>query len=666
MCGFAGEYVFAGGGRADLAVAEAMAARLIHRGPDEPGRYLSGDGRCAIGFRRLAIIDPPGSHQPMVSADGLAVVAFNGEIYNFRDLRRRLADEGVAWRTAGDTEVLCELYRRRGQAMLDEIEGMFAIALHDVRRGGLLLARDRLGEKPLWLARLADRVVFASEAKALLTHPLVSAEVDPSALAWYLTLGYIPAPRSIWRGITKLPPAHALWIDGDGERLQRYWSLPETSESPREASRGSGGTPHAPAIVEEVREALTRSVSQRMVADVPVGALLSGGVDSSIVAALMCRSAGAAGGVRTFTAGFEDGKFDERPFAASVARRLGTDHRELAVSAGDAAGLLDRLIGQYDEPFADSSALPTYLICRAAREHVTVALTGDGGDEAFGGYERYRAMRLAETLGGAGRLAAALVASAAALLAPHDERNRLRRMIRFAAALRASPAERYFRYRRLFSPEHIAELLTVSEPPPSGGGHSSNAARHSSNSPPRERGVCSPEVPDFDAPAAWFRELYDQGRFDDAVAAAQRHDLLTYLPDDLLVKADIASMASSLELRSPMLDHHVVTLGLCLPPELKWRGRRGKAVLADAFGDLLPPGVFTRRKTGFGAPIGRWLREDLRQALRETLLDGPLVTDGWMNRSALERLIADHHAGRADHRHRLWALLWLGRWMANR
>ncbi len=626
MCGFAGEFVFAEGGRADPARAGAMAARLAHRGPDESSSYLSDDGRCAIGFRRLAVIDPPLSHQPMASEDGSAVVAFNGEIYNFPDLRKRLGAEGARFRTHGDTEVLLWLWLRRGTRMLDELEGMFAFAIHDRRGGQLFLARDRLGQKPLWYCVLADRFVFASEAKALLAHPGVPTEIDPEAAAFYLTLGYVPGPRSIWRGVVKLPPAHCLTVRGRAEQPQRYWQLPDRCEP-----IGHGQA------VETVRERLTSAVAKRMVADVPLGALLSGGIDSSIVTALMCRAAGSAGGVKTFTAGFAEGGFDERPHAARVARHLGSDHRELLVSPAEAdlPALIDHLVAQYDEPFADSSALPTYLICRAARQHVTVALTGDGGDEAFGGYDRYRAMRLAERMGPTAWAATKMAAFAAGVFAPADERSRLARLVRFAAAIDQVPPMQYFLYRRLFGPEHLLRLM-----------HPDFAA------------WAQPE-----APRDWFCQLYDQGEYADELAYAQHCDLLTYLPDDLLVKADIASMASSLELRSPMLDHEVVALGLSLPVELKLRGRRGKAILQDAFADLLPEEVFRRPKKGFAVPIDRWLREDLAGLLQATLLEGPLASHGWLNRAALEGLIRQHLTRRYDHRHRLWALLWLGRWL---
>ena len=623
MCGFAGEFVFAGGGRADPSVVAAMAERLIHRGPDDAGSYLGPNGRCALGFRRLAVIDLELSRQPMSSPDGACVVAFNGEIYNFRQLREELAG-GYGFATRGDTEVLLALWQRYGEDMLEKLDGMFAIALYDAREDRLFLARDRLGKKPLWYSELEDRIVFASEAKALLAHPGVGRELDFEAVSHYLTLGYVPAPRSIWKKVRKLAPGSCLRVQTAPYDPRTYWRPPERTlqVGRREAVQG-------------VRAAVTEAVEKRLLADVPLGVLLSGGVDSSIVTALMCRAAGAAGGVKSFTAGFAETGFDERPHAAAVAKHLGTDHRELVVAPGDAAALLDELVGQYDEPFADSSALALYLICRAAREHVTVALVGDGGDEAFGGYDRYRAMHAAQTMGATAWFLTTLAGAALDRLAPHDERNRFRRLVRFAQVLDEPPALQYFTFRRLFTPTQLDRLMEHDFAVLAG----------------------------VERPRDWFAGLYEQGDFDDEVGYAQRQDVLTYLPDDLLVKADIASMAHALELRSPMLDHRVVSLGLTLPAELKLRRGRGKAVLRWAFGRLLPPEVFARSKQGFGVPIDRWLRGPLLPLLRQTLLEGPLVGRGWLARGPMEQLIEHHLARRADHRHRLWALLWLGRWL---
>ena len=623
MCGFAGEFL-PGPGRADLPLAERMAARLAHRGPDETGSFLSPDGRCAIGFSRLSVIDPAASHQPMSTDDGNITVAFNGEIYNFRELRRDLAADGAVFHTEGDTEVLPHLYRRHGPEMLHRLDGMFALVIYDRSAGALFLARDRLGQKPLWYALLRDRIVFASEAKALLLHPAVDTTADPSALTSYLTTGYIPAPASAFQGLRKLAPGHHMTIAAAPATAIRYWS-PTAAQPPPDAAQ-------APTIV---RDCVLSAVSTRMAADVPLGALLSGGIDSSIVVAAMCAAAGRAGGVRTFTAGFHQAAFDERPAARRLARHCGTDHTELLVRP-DLTGAVDLVVSAYDAPFADSSALPTFLICREARRHVTVALAGDGGDEVFAGYDRYRAVRLADAIGPGRYFLARLAARLLRPLAPHNERNRLRRFLRFADALPYPLATQYFMHRRLFSPDDLRRLLAPE----------------------------FLETVDVGAPASWFVELYEATDLDCEVARAQRHDMLTYLPDDVLVKTDIASMASSLELRAPFLDHRVAALGLSLPAGWKIRGRRGKAILRDAFADMLPSEILHRPKRGFAVPLGDWLRNELLGELKETLLDSSLAERAIFRPDALLGLINDHVSGRADHRHRLWALLVLARWLA--
>ena len=625
MCGFAGEFLFrTARGGADGDLADRMAERLRHRGPDQAGRFVSSDGRCAMGFRRLCVIDPAGSSQPMTSPDGAVTLAFNGEIYNFASLRDELASGGYRFGTHGDTEVLLAMYLRDGLAMVDRLEGMFAAAIYDGRDGRLHLLRDRLGVKPLWYAATGDRVVFASEAKALLAHPAVDRRVDPEAVALYLQMGYVPGPASIWRGLGKLPPASMVtFADIDAE--PRIWWRPPTSIVPIGADEA----------VDRVRQALTEAVAKRRGADVPVGALLSGGIDSSIVAALMCRASGDPASVRTFSAGFAEAGFDERPYARRVAEHLGTDHSELVIDA-NAATLLDDLVAQYDEPYGDSSALPTYLLCQAVRREVTVALVGDGGDEAFAGYDRHRAMWLAEHMSAPKALAIAAGRLLVETFAPHNEKSPLRRFVRFAQSLDAPPALQYMAYRQLLT---LAQL----------------------------DGLITDELAEQIIPTAgrdWFADLYEQGECGSEMQAAQRHDVLTYLPDDLLVKADIASMAHGLELRSPMLDHHVIELGLSLPDELKVDRRRGKRILAAAFGDMLPAEVFTRPKAGFGVPIDTWLRGPLLGTLKDTLLDQSFIDAGWVQRTTLTRMIDDHAAGKADHRHRLWALLCLGRWRA--
>lgn len=622
MCGLAGEFML-GGKRADLARVIKMATTLRHRGPDDQGHYLSPDARYAVALQRLAVIDPPASRQPMISPDGNTVIAFNGEIYNFRQLRSELVALGHNFTTSGDTEVVLHTYLQHGIDMLHKLDGMFAVAIYDARTSELLLARDRLGEKPLWYAKLPDRVVFASEAKAILNYPGIDKSICSDALIDYCSLGYVHAPLSIWNGIAKLPPGSFLRIAGTVPQPQRYWQ-------PQIGPKIEDGL-----AVQQVRELLDQAVRARMISDVPLGALLSGGVDSAVVVALMSKIAGRTGGIKTFTAGFDEAVYDERSAARQVAEHCGTDHTELLIRPHPSIELVDQMVSMYDEPFADSSSIPTFLICQAAREHVTVALTGDGGDEVFAGYERYRALHLADKMTPPRFLMYKLAGAMAGLFAGHEERGKLRRLARFTKTLAQPSSEQYLSYRSLFEASDLQRLLS---------------ADFLSHADPASTSM-------------WFTNLFEQQDFDDEVARAQWHDLMTYLPDDLLVKSDIASMASSLELRAPMLAHYLVPLGLSLPVNMKIRAGRGKYILKAAFSDMLPKTVFGRPKRGFGVPLGSWLRKELAGTLQETLLDRSFLDRGLFEPNSVRGLVNDHILGRDDHRHRLWALLVLARWL---
>ncbi len=509
--------------------------------------------------------------------------------------------------------------------MLSRLDGMFAFVLYDENAGTLLLARDRLGQKPLWYAPIEGAIVFASEAKALLAHPLVGTTTSAAAITHYITMGYVPSPASAWTGIQKLSPGHMLQV-GDGSASPApYWQpSSRTIENALPAE-----------TIQLVRDGLAGAVSARMVSDVPLGALLSGGIDSSIIVALMCQAVGRTGGVRTFTAGFDEDEFDERPAARELAKHLGTDHTELLIRP-DTEGMVDRIVDMYDEPFADSSALATWLICREARRHVTVALSGDGGDEVFAGYDRYRAMHLSERMSPLRHLCVRVSAAMVRPFYPRDERSRLRRFVRFAEILTKPPSIQYFTLRRLFAAEDLKDLFT-------------------------DDFIAGADIY---GPQDWFCNLYEDADFGDEVSYAQRHDLMSYLPDDLLVKTDIASMACSLEMRSPMLDHGVVETASTLPLALRLNAKQGKIALRKAFGDILPAGVFDRPKRGFALPLGRWLREDLRETMKETLLDEGFLGRGIFRREAIYGLINDHLSRRDDHRHRLWALMILARWLA--
>ena len=607
-----------------------MTDRLVHRGPDDSGTHR--DGNVALGFRRLAIVDLPGGHQPLANEDGTIWTVFNGEIYNFAQLRHRLEARGHALRSSGDTEVLVHLYEDEGPGFFRLLRGMFALAIWDAPRRRLVIGRDRLGQKPL-LYRLdpaSRRLTFASELKALLTLGAdeVPRDVDPAALDEYLTFGYVPSPATILRSVRKLPPAHyAVWDDGRFD-LHRYWA----PDLDREVAR-----PLA-AAAEELRATLDSAVREQMVADVPLGAFLSGGVDSSIVAALMQRSSDRP--VRTFSIGFGDPRFDETGYAELVARQLGTEHQTFRVEP-DAWATLPALAEQFDEPFADSSSLPTWFVAQETRRHVTVALTGDAGDELFGGYDRYRAVALAAQLDRlppglrgwlGGPVARAIPASARA-------KTRLRSAKRFLERVGQPPDRRYLGWVALFD-EPARTALYAPE-------FCATLARDGANDPASAL---------FEALAAAPRR--------DPVTRATVADLLTYLPGDLLVKVDLASMAHSLECRSPFLDHRVVELALAMPVahKLRLRGGRSKVVLKAAFADLIPPAILTRPKMGFGVPLDRWFRGPLRDHLAPVLLDPRSLSRGLFRPEAVRTLIDDHLGGRRDHAYRLWALLTLELW----
>jgi asparagine synthase (glutamine-hydrolysing) len=599
VCGIAGLY--SPGGAANPELVDAMRAALVHRGPDEGS--TDAFGRCVLGHQRLKIIDLDTGYQPVANEAGDVVAVFNGEVYNFQALRDELRGHTV--RGTGDTPVLPHLYEEDGAGFVERLHGMFALALWDGARERLVLARDRLGKKPLLWTRLADgTLAFASELKALLRLPGLAREIDLEAVDEYLALQYVPGDRTALRGIRKLPPGHVLVAEGDSEVIEPYWRPEPTAPSDREEE-----------WLERVRATVRDAVRKRLVADVPLGALLSGGIDSSIVVALMAQAS--AEPVRTFTVGFSDARYDEREYARAVAGRYGTVHEELEIEA-DVAATLPRLAAAYDEPLGDEAAFPTYLIAEQARRHVTVALAGDGGDEAFAGYERYIAHGLAGRVPGA---AARVAASALRVLpaARREPRSTLFRAGRLLDVAAASPDERYGRLMEVFPLELRRRLWA---------------------GPGRARPVrLVPQRP--------------------GITGLQLLDLATYLPGDLLLKADIASMAHSLELRSPFLDHEVVALGLALPDSLKTRGREVKVALRRAFASDLPPQVAARGKTGFGVPLGRWFRVDLREMARDLL-----STDrGWFRASEVTRLLDEHESRRADHGHRLWCLLMLELWV---
>lgn len=600
---------------------DRMTDVLAHRGPDDRGTYW--DEGAALGFRRLAIIDLSGGRQPMSNEDGTIWVVFNGEIYNFQGLRNRLEGRGHQLRTASDTEVLVHLYEDDGPEFVQRLRGMFAIAIWDRREKKLVLARDRLGVKPLVYRLDPGRIAFASELKSLLELPGVPRELDASALDHYLALQYVPHPRTIFRGMHKLPPAHyAVWRDGR-LTLTRYWRIDPHLEVPLSDAE----------YRERLRDTLSEATRLRMISDVPIGAFLSGGIDSTITVGLMQRAATEP--VRTFSIGFPSADFDERHYAREAAKHLGTQHHEFVVEA-KSLEVLPRLVWHYDEPFADSSAIPTYYVAQMTREHVTVALTGDAGDELFAGYPRYAAAKLAGWFDRLPRELRSLVTAPfwQRLPVPRSQRSRLRQLKRWAATLGDPPERRCVRWVSIFDEPLRAELYT-------------------------EDFVKRLDEAD---PIQFLLDLFAASRKRDLVTRSCYVDLLSYLPCDLLTKVDIASMAHALECRSPFLDHHVVELAMQMPVALKMRGLRGKQILKDVFSDLLPRSIQRRGKMGFGVPLAQWFRGELSGYVREVLLDGSTRRRGYFRPEVVERLIVDHQSGRWDHSYRIWALLFFELW----
>ncbi|HUI94957.1 MAG TPA: asparagine synthase (glutamine-hydrolyzing) [Xanthobacteraceae bacterium] len=633
MCGIAGIWRFDGAAAGDLAAqSRAMTDAIAYRGPDGDGHWLDADVGIALGHRRLAIIDlTPTGLQPMTSADGRIVITYNGELYNRAEMAAEL---DRPWRGTSDTEVLVEAIAKFGIAgALARANGLFAFAAFDRGTRTLHLARDRLGIKPLYWTRQNGAFAFASELKALRAAPGLGFTLEPGAIASYLRYLYVPAPASIFREVAKLAPGHRLEATGAGVTLHRYWDLADIA---RRAQQDHDRRPE-PELVEALHDLLADAVKRQMVSDVPLGAFLSGGIDSSAVVALMQRAASRP--VKTFSIGFRERGFDEAANAKAVARHLGTDHTEVTLSAADALAIIPRLPEIYDEPFADSSQLPTFLVSRLARSQVTVALSGDGGDEVFGGYVRYLAV--ARIAGVARRLPAAVrrLAASAIELVSADAWDTL---------MRALPSSRV--------PAHAgdkirkgAALLVAAEPLAMYG-------RVISYTPQPARFL--PGVTEL---AEVTGRLGGETRGLDVTAQLRLLDMLTYLPDDILTKVDRASMAVSLEARVPLLDHRVVEFAWRMPAAALIAHGTGKRPLRAVLARYVPSALVDRPKMGFSIPVGDWMRGPLRPWAEDLLSPGALA-DGLFDAGAVRRCFAEFLAGRRDMQHGLWALLQFQAW----
>ena len=627
MCGVSGFLAHATlpGGTAEGRL-WAMIATLRHRGPDDEGVWT--DGRAGLAHARLSIIDlSPAAHQPMASADGTVWITYNGEVYNFAEIRQELDALGYPFRSRSDTEVIVNGWHAWGPKIFSRLRGMFALAIWDRRSQRLILGRDRLGKKPLYYAATTTAFLFGSEIKALLTWPGVPRTADLSAIDRYLTLGYVPTPDTAFAGIRKLPAAHYLVVEARADRnlgapeLIRYWRLPE----PRATRRHRRTSDLKRELVGQLEEA----VRLRLISDVPLGAFLSGGVDSSAVVAMMARVG--SGTVKTFSIGFSAKEYDETRYARMVAERYATDHQELVVDP-DAVAVLPRLVWHYGEPFADPSAVPTYYVSELARQEVTVALNGDGGDECFLGYRRYKAMRYVSWLDGMpswSRAELARLLGLAPLTA--QQRFKIPRIRGVLQAPKQQPGRRYAFTLASFTDEDKEDFYS--------GAMRDQLGRSA-----------------LDLLEPYFAEA------DSLVAGANWADIHTYLPDDLMAKVDVASMAHGLEARSPLLDHVLMEWAVGLPEEVKMARGVTKALFKSAMEPYLPAELLYRPKMGFSCPVDHWFRNEIKELAYDTLLSQSARQRGLFRPDYVQRLLDEHCGFTRDHHTRLWALLMLELW----
>ena len=616
MCGIAG--ISGTNVMAQPAAARELLARMCgaieHRGPDDEGFHFAHG--VALGMRRLSIIDRAAGHQPIANEDGSVWIVFNGEIYNYRELRDLLESRGHQLRTRSDTETIVHLYEDEGERCVERLRGMFAFALWDQRKQSLFLARDRAGKKPLHYAMVGDALLFGSEIKSLLQHPDLRREADPQAISDFLTFGYVPDPATAFRGIHKLPPGHTLTFKNGRITTRRYWDF-NYSGQPANLSEEE--------CLERLRELLAESVRIRLESEVPLGAFLSGGVDSSAVVGLMTQAMDRP--VKTFSIGFSEASFDELHYARIAARHFHTEHHEFVVSP-DVCRLVDEIVRHHDEPFADVSSIPTYVVSKMAREHVTVVLSGDGGDEVFGGYERYvtdqRRQRF-DVIPAFFRRALLPVSRSL----PQGAYGK-----RFLRNIALEPAARYVDSISYFHSDAQRALFT-------------DTARET--------------LAGYDAAAnfeRWYAAPASRERLDHLLYL----DSKTYLPGDILVKVDRMSMANSLEARSPLLDHKLIEFAQSIPASLKLRGLETKYIFKRAVAGLVPEEILHRPKQGFDVPIRRWFNHELRELLDDTLRDRRTRERGDFNQRTVLAILDEHRRGVRDHARPLWALLMLELW----
>ncbi len=621
MCGIVG-FVNARNKKAEREIIEKMNSCIVHRGPDEDGFFVKDS--VALAMRRLAIIDLAGGQQPIFNHDRTKAIVFNGEIYNFQELRADLEKRGHKFYTNSDTEAIIHLYDEFGADCVQHLRGMFAFAIWDDTDKSLFIARDRVGKKPvLYSLQENGDLIFGSEFTALLAHPKISREVDFEAIDSYLSYLCVPAPQTAFKQIRKLEPAHWLrWKDGKIE-MRRYWQ-PDFSRKIKISEAEA---------IDETTRIIREATKMRMISEVPLGAFLSGGVDSSVVVALMAQESEKP--VKTFSIGFEEQDFSELKYAKIVAKHVGAEYNEFIVKP-NALEVLPTLVEHYGEPYADSSAIPTYYVSKETRKFVTVALNGDGGDESFAGYERYAAMKIAELYHRFPAFARKLFIEKPIGMFPTSElkKSRVRDAKRFLQAANLPKTERYFRWMSTFNRDAKAEIYTK-----------------------EFRETVSGQNPSAFLDK-WFANANGSGILD----ATMLTDQMTYLPNDLLVKVDIASMANSLEARSPFLDHKVIEFAASLPENLKMQKFETKSLLKKVAAKLVPREVIYRRKMGFGVPIGNWFRGEMKNFVREILLAEKSLKRGIVKSEMIEKYVREHTESERDHTFQIWTLLMLELW----
>jgi asparagine synthase (glutamine-hydrolysing) len=642
MCGICGKI---GNTDIDANLIRRMCGALIHRGPDDEGveildsaKYTSSEVekfstqpfgtrsnniKIGLGHRRLSIIDlSPAGHQPMSNEDESIWIVLNGEIYNFPELKELLEKKGHKFKSHSDTEVVLHLYEEKGIECLNDLRGMFAFAVWDSKRQRLFLARDRIGKKPLFYAFRNGTLTFASELNALLKDDDIRREIDFDSVDDFLSYAYIPAPGSIFKNVRKLPPAHFLiWEKGD-IKIKKYWELDYSNKINLSEEE----------YRDRIRESLKESTKIRLISDVPLGAFLSGGIDSSAVVMMMAGLMDKP--VKTFSIGFEDKSFDETSYAAQVAEIFGTEHREFTVKP-NALEILPELILHFGEPYADPSAIPTYYLSKLTRGEVTVALNGDGGDESFGGYERYVGLKIAGRynipFSIIKKLFGGIIKNIPESTRKKDKMNRVKR---FFDTVGLGRADRYARLMAVFNSEERNDIYT-------------------------ER--VKNELKKNNKKDIILKE-YETSNIKDLIDSALFVDLMTYMPGDLLPKVDITSMANSLEARSPFLDHKFLELSARIPSSLKIKGCTTKYILKKAFKDLLPPNILNRGKMGFGVPLGAWFRNELKDYVYDTLMSGKSLGRGYFKKEVIEKLLDDHREGKVNNDKKIWSLLNLELW----